>query len=79
MRIVALCGNGYCYFSQEINHFSKPFQVINIQNASFSKLNSHVLKHEHFFPVSRRKNLVSSLKVKIVNILLRGTVLTKLL
>ena len=30
--------NGYCYFFSEISCISKSFQVVNIKNAGFSKL-----------------------------------------
>ena len=35
----AVRANGYCYVFQEINRFSKFFQVVNIKSAGFSKLN----------------------------------------
>ena len=33
-----VCANGYCYVSQEINHFLQSFRVVSIKNAGFSKL-----------------------------------------
>ena len=33
-----VCANGYCYVSQEINHFVQSFRVVSIKNAGFSKL-----------------------------------------
>ena len=41
----ALCAGGHCYVSQEINRFSKSFQVANIKNAGFLKLKT---RFSHF-------------------------------
>ena len=53
---------GYCYFSQEINRFSKPFQVVNIKNAGFLKLETQFF---HFCPVTQRSFIALYDKTKV--------------
>ena len=69
----AVCANGCCYVSWEINHFVKSFWVVNIKNAGFLKLDSFEARVLfRFFLVTQCSLSLPDLSRKIEGPLLTG-------